>query len=225
VLPSATTGQIAGNLGNGEYVTVASPAGAFSYNTTVLISSFNVAGPVCPGAVGTPGGIGIWMGATPALLPTRTLLLSLAYTNAQLGSVPPGSVTIMRYVPSSGVCVPLNTSANTNALTLTAQINDFGFFVVAAPPAYGSADTARAFPSPYHVNRDGYVTIDQIPAGSRVRIMDLRGDTVLDQVANQSGLVTWSATNGSGRPVTSGLYLVVVEGGGTKKILKLAVIR
>jgi hypothetical protein len=221
VLPAATTGQISGGLGNGEYVTLNSPAGAFYNNTTVLISSYNVPGPLCPGAVN----IGVALSATPSVLPMRGLTLILSYTTAELGVIAPGEATILRYVPSEGVCVPLNTTVNTTALTLSAEINDFGLFVVAAPPLFGSADSARAYPNPYHVNRDGYVTIDQIPAGSRVRILDLRGDVVLDQAANQSGLVTWSATNGSGRNVASGLYLVIVEGGGAKKIMKLAVIR
>jgi hypothetical protein len=221
VLPAATTGQISGQVGSGETVTLASPIGAFTVNETVLISSYNVPGPLCPGAVN----IGVAITATPNVLPMRALNLTLAYTLAQLGAIPPGEATVMRYVPGSGVCVPLNTTANTSALTLTAEINDFGIFLITAPPAFGSADSARAFPNPYHVNRDGYVTIDQIPAGSRVRILDLRGDTVLDQTANESGLVTWSATNGSGRNVSSGLYLVIVEGGGAKKIMKLAVIR
>jgi len=221
VLPAQTTGQIAGNLGNGEYVSLASPSGAFPYDTTVVISSFNVLGPICPGAVN----LGIYMSATPALLPSRELLLSLGYTPAELGAIPPSEATIFRYVPSEGVCVPLNTTVNTSTLLLTAQVNDFGYFVIGLPTVYGSADSARAYPNPYHVNRDGYVTIDQIPAGSRVRILDLRGDTVLDQTANQSGLITWSATNGAGRGVASGLYLVIIEGNGTKKIIKMAVIR
>jgi hypothetical protein len=221
VLASATTSQITGTLSGGEFVNLAGPVGSVATNVTVLISSYSVPGPLCPGAVN----IGIAMTGTPNILPLKALSLTLSYTSAELGSIAPGQAAIMRYVPSSGVCVPLNTTANASADTLTAEINDLGIFVVALPAVFGSADSARAYPNPYHVNRDGYVTIDQIPAGSRVRIMDLRGDTVLDQTANASGLVTWSASNGAGRGVASGVYLVVVEGGGAKRILKLAVIR
>ncbi len=221
ILPASTTGQISGTLGNGQFVNLASPAGAFPTNTTVTISSYNVVGSLCPGAVN----IGVAINDAPPYMPLRALDLTLAYTVAQLGALAPGQAIVMRYVPSSGVCVPLNTTLNALALTLTAEINDFGIFVVAAPQSFGSAATARAYPNPYHVNRDGYVTIDQIPPGSRVRVMDLRGDTVLDQTANAAGLVTWSASNGSGRQVASGVYLVLIQGGGTQKILKLAVIR
>jgi hypothetical protein len=55
--------------------------------------------------------------------------------------------------------------------------------------------------------------------------MTLRGATVLDATADGTGTVTWSGSNGSGRPVASGLYLVVVQAGSTQTIVKLAVIR
>ena len=89
----------------------------------------------------------------------------------------------------------------------------------------GGEPTARVFPNPYYASRDGFVTIDNVPAGARVRIFTLRGEQVLDVKANSAGLLTWSGTNGSGRTVASGVYLVMVEFGGSKKILKLAVIR
>ena len=85
--------------------------------------------------------------------------------------------------------------------------------------------TARVFPNPYRAATDGYVTVDSVPPLSRVRVLTLRGETILDQTANASGILTWSATNSSGRSVASGLYLVVVESGDTKRILKLAVVR
>ncbi|NNN05039.1 MAG: fibronectin type III domain-containing protein, partial [Elusimicrobia bacterium] len=221
ILPAATTGQISGTLGNGQFISLTSQSGSFPTNTLVTISSYDVVATLCPGAVN----LGVAINDNPAYMPLRAVLLTLGFTVSGSSPTLSSTVTLMRYVPSSGVCVPLNTTFNSLAQTLTAEINDFGVFVVAAPPAFGSAATARAYPNPYHVNRDGYVTIDQIPPGSRVRVMDLRGDTVLDQTADAAGLVTWSATNGAGRNVSSGLYLVLIEGGGTKKILKLAVIR
>ena len=65
----------------------------------------------------------------------------------------------------------------------------------------------------------------QVPAGARVRVFTLRGERIFDTVANGAGNVTWLANNPAGRPVASGLYLVVIESGGTKKVMKLAVIR
>jgi len=220
-LTSNTTSQVAGVLGNGEYVSIASPSGAFPTDVVVTISSYNVAAPICPGAVN----IAVMIVPNPDILPSRGLQLQLGYTLALLAPLTPANATIMRYVPSLGVCVPLNTTVNTTSDLFTAEINDWGIFVVTAPPMFTSANTARAFPNPYHVNHDGYVTIDQIPAGARVRVMDLRGDTVLDQTANGSGIVTWSATNGTGRGVSSGVYLVLVQAGSTQKVVKLAVVR
>ena len=58
-----------------------------------------------------------------------------------------------------------------------------------------------------------------------MRIYTLHGERVFSGRTNQNGLLVWSATNPSGRPVASGIYLVIVEGSGDEKILKLAVVR
>ena len=108
---------------------------------------------------------------------------------------------------------------------MTARINHFSLFQVGQVPLSVSAETARVFPNPYYAGRDGYVTVDNVPPLSRVRIFTLRGEQVLDVKANSTGMLTWSGTNGSGRAVASGVYLVMIESSGSKKILKLAVIR
>ena len=119
--------------------------------------------------------------------------------------------------------MPLETTVANGQMT--ARINHFSLFQVGTVAASASAETARIFPNPYYAGRDGFVTIDSVPAGARVRIFTMRGEQVLDVKANTTGLLTWSGTNGSGRSVASGVYIVTVEAGGSKKILKLAVIR
>ena len=121
--------------------------------------------------------------------------------------------------------MPLETVVDTASGWMTARINHFSLFQVGQVPQSTTAESARVFPNPYYTSRDGFVTIDSVPPGARVRIFTLRGEQVLDVKANSTGILTWSGTNGSGRSVASGVYLVMVESGGSNKILKLAVIR
>ena len=64
-----------------------------------------------------------------------------------------------------------------------------------------------------------------MPAASRVRIFTMRGELVNDLTANGSGLAAWNGRNLYGRNAASGVYLAVIEGNGSKNILKVVVLR
>lgn len=220
-LTSLGASTIQGTLGNGRSVTLRAPSGAFPSDVAVVISSHNVAGTLCPNGVN----IAVSLAETPAFQPTQPVYLTLSYLPAELGGVSTDRAALMRFEPAASSCVPLETVFDPANRTLTARLNHFSLYQVAQIPAASTAETARLFPNPYHVATDGFVTIDQIPPQARVRVMTLRGAVVLDQTAGGTGVLTWSGTNAAGRPVASGLYLVVIESGSSRKVLKLAVIR
>lgn len=210
-----------GSLGNGRQINLRAPAHTFPSDVVVTISSFVPAGTLCPGATS----IAFSITNSPALQPIGSLYFSFGFLPAELGTIPSSRALLLRYDPGSGTCVPLETVVDNANNQMTARINHFSLFQVGQAAPTNTAETARIFPNPYYASRDGYVTIDNVPAGARVRIFTLRGEQVLDVKANTAGLLTWSGTNGSGRTVASGVYLVMVEFGGSKKVLKLAVIR
>jgi hypothetical protein len=196
-------------------------------DTKVTLSTYSIVdhGPLCPG--GVPGiageGIALSIEDSPLLQPLHPIFLTLSYAAGELGPASQSQLALARFDPGSGTCIPLETTFQNG--TLIAQLNHFSLYQVVAVALATSADSARLFPNPYRAATDGYVTIDQVPPGSRVRIFTLRGERILDAVANGAGNVTWHGDNTAGRSVASGLYIVVVEAGGTKKTLKLAVIR
>ncbi|MEK7233824.1 MAG: kelch repeat-containing protein [Elusimicrobiota bacterium] len=210
-----------GWLGNNRLVQIRAPAQTFPSDVTVTVSSFLPTGTLCPNATD----IAFSIIASPALQPIGSLYLTFDFAAAELGTIPASRALLLRYDPGSNTCVPLETIVDTANGKMTARINHLSLFQVGQVPLTNTVGTARLFPNPFYTARDGFLTIDNIPPGARVRIFTLRGEQVLDVKANSTGLLTWSATNGSGRSVASGVYLVMVESGGTKKILKLAVIR
>lgn len=218
-LSSLSPSQIVGSLGNGRQIEVRSPAGAFPSDVTMTISSYNVAGTLCPNGVN----VAVSITNAPALQPLKPIFLSLSYTAGEIGAIPLNRLTLFRYEPVSGTCVPLETTASGGIAR--AQINHFSLFQLGQTTLATTPEAARIFPNPFRTASDSYLTIDNVPAGSRVRIFTLRGELVTDMLANASGIATWAANNGSGRAVASGLYLVMVESGSKKKILKLSVLR
>ncbi|MDX6770298.1 MAG: kelch repeat-containing protein [Elusimicrobiota bacterium] len=219
LISSLSPSQIFGFLGNGREIEVRTAAGTFPSDLTMTISSYPVGGGLCPNGVN----VAVEITNAPALQPLKPVFLTMSYAPAEVGAIPVNRLVLFRYEPISGTCVPLETTATSNRVR--AQINHFSIFQLGQVTLATDAGTARVFPNPYRAATDSYVTIDRVPAASRVRIFTLRGELVADMVANSSGIATWAASNGSGRSVASGLYLVMVEHGSSKKVLKLSVIR
>jgi hypothetical protein len=211
--------EIFGTLGNGREIQVLSPAGAFPSDVTMTISSFNVAGTLCPNGVN----VAVSITNAPALQPLKPVFLNMTFGAGEIGAIPLNRLVLFRYEPVSGTCVPLETTASNGRVR--AQINHFSLFQLGQVTLATDAGTARVFPNPFRPSSDSYLTIDRVPPNSRVRIFTLRGEQVGDVQVNSSGIATWAGTNGSGRAVASGLYLVMVESGSTKKILKVSLLR
>ena len=236
VLAAVGSSDFSGNLGgpSGRVIDMRSPGGAFPMDTSVTISTYSLAdhgGVLCPGGVpgltGGTDGIVLSIVDSPALQPTHPIFLTVSYTAQEAATfqAPTSQLSLERFDPASGTCVPLPTTFNPAAGTFLTQLNHFSLYQLVAVPLATSADTARIYPNPYHAATDGFVTFDQVPPSSRVRVFTLTGERIMDGSADGTGKLTWAADNSVGRPISSGLYIVTVESGGSKKILKLAVIR
>ena len=131
----------------------------------------------------------------------------------------------MRLDPT-GVCVPLPTTIDTVNHTLTVQLNHLSKFQVVNLAGSNTPDSTNIFPNPFYPSRgQGYVTLSSMPPYAHVRFYTTRGELINESYANGSGLLLWGGINQSGRSVASGVYLVVIESGGAKKILKVVVLR
>jgi hypothetical protein len=233
VITAAGSSEFFGNLGgpSGRVINVRSAGGAFPSNTDVTISTYGLTdhggGTLCPGGVPGLGADGVVLSIVdnPGLQPVNPIFLTASYAASELGASAVTELALERFDPASGTCVPLPTSFNTAAQTFLVQLNHFSLYQLVAVPLAASVGTARIFPNPYRAATDGFITFDMIPPGSRVRVFTLRGERILDTTADGTGTVTWMADNTAGRPVASGLYLVTIESGGSKNILKLAVVR
>ncbi len=221
VVTSLGSSEFSGNLGNGRSVQVRSPGGAFPIDTTVTVSSYDATTPLCPGGLN----VAFSITASPALQPKVPIYLTASYSPAEIGAVAVSRLLFERFEPVSGTCVPLQTTFDAARPFFTAQLNHFSIYQLVQPPLATDPGSLRIFPNPFRAATDSYITFDRIPPASRVRVTTLRGETVLDAAADGAGLLTWNATNGAGRSVASGLYIVIVEAGGSKKIAKLAVVR
>ena len=76
----------------------------------------------------------------------------------------------------------------------------------------GDAPQARAYPNPVRPDFFGYVTIDNIPDGSLVKIMDSRGNLVKELGYVSGSEAKWDVTDLAFRRVGSGVYYILTSG-------------
>lgn len=83
-----------------------------------------------------------------------------------------------------------------------------------------------AYPNPVRPGFSGEVTIKGLPNNADVRIVDVVGNLIYETKA-KGGVAKWDTTNLKGRPVASGVYLVLMtnEDASQNKQTKIAIVR
>jgi len=97
---------------------------------------------------------------------------------------------------------------NYDNLTISARDS---FTVEGESPAPLTTPQLSIYPVPFHPAQ-GSMTMENLPAGSNVRIYGSNGIEVYSEKITSSGTsMTWEGTNSNGNPVMSGVYYVVIE--------------
>jgi len=227
-VPRARATTFMGNVGTVTIRTVemSIPAETFDNDMTLYVTSYVPSG--ISMAPGTCGGLDdSVISVTPSLdaQPRRPFELGISYEDRD-HIADPSTLSVIRYDPASGTCVPMKTTRiDAQRKVVIAEVNHLSIFKLMQISPAAAVEDMRVFPNPLFTHSQGFFTFDRMPAGTHVRIYTLHGEGVFDDSANASGILTWDAHNKSGRPVGSGVYLAVVENGGTKKIVKVVVIR
>ncbi len=243
--PSKAT-TISGTLPNGRKVKLYIPAGAFSSQVAIAISSSAVHHCAYLPSKVSPLEVAIFSESEVQPQMPLTLTMDFEQGGTSLGDI--GDITtnqtrmvMGRYNPDTTDCLPLETTIKTNdtantdigARTVTATLNHFAvpghnyaiFQLMVKDPSSGLADVA-VYPNPFYPRRgDGFVTINNMPASTSVRIYTLTGEKIWEGTAGTTGILIWKGVNKSGYLVASGIYLAVIDSSAGKKVLKLAVER
>jgi fibronectin type III domain protein/galactose oxidase-like protein/Kelch motif protein len=223
--PSKTT-VIDGELPNGRYVSMSIPSLSFTGATAIAISSSitNSCGYLIDGK---PLEVAIFSEA--GAQPQVPITLTMDYTGTEaLDKITANETKLVlaRYNPVSGQCLPLKTTINVGLRTITANLNHFSVFQLILKTAATNLNNISVYPNPFYPNRgQGFVTIDNIPANSAIRIYTLAGTKVWSGNATSTGLAVWDGVNKYNELVASGIYLCVIDSSVGKKIIKLAVER
>ena len=94
-----------------------------------------------------------------------------------------------------------------------------------------SLDSVQAFPIPWKPGSGDprfdatSLSFTNLPEGAEIRLFTVLGEEVKTLHADAAGLAQWDGSNSRGHRVGSGTYLVVVSGAGSRRVLRVAVVR
>jgi hypothetical protein len=223
--------QNAGTTGNPAYsisyvlaggeVTLSLPAGACPSNTSVTLQA--------PASVpANSGAIQVVPGTVVQVLacPSPTAAVTLAFTGLNMTGLDQQQLAVGVYNTTTGVWIPLNSQLNSVSGVLTASVNHLTTFAAVESSPSSSSGSVLVYPNPFLASRgDTGVNFINLPAGTGLRVYTLRGEEVKDLTANAAGQAFWDTTNRSGVGVATGVYFVVLQGGGKNETIKVGVHR
>jgi len=136
-------------------------------------------------------------------------------------------VVLARYNPQTGQCLPVKTEINEGLRKITAELNHLSIYQLIIYNADTDLNKIEVFPNPFYPNRSGqgFITITNVPEGSKVKIYTLSGQKVYETKSGSQGIIFWDAKNMKGQYVGSGVYLCYIEYKGKSVIRKIAIER
>ena len=121
--------------------------------------------------------------------------------------------------------MPLESVSYPDQNKIVGRTMHFSLFQVMLLRPLAGFSQARIYPNPFYPATASDVTFDGLPAGASVKVYTLQGELVWQGTADNLGVAKWGAMNRSGREAASGIYVVYLENGGSKKTMKLSVIK
>lgn len=232
---------ITGTLPDGSEVSIFVPAGTYTKVVNMAIKSTDTDYCHQYSTIGNVIALAITTDDPDPLVPVTVGIKYTESTAEELQAyiashgLNPDHLTLARYNGNAD-CLPLTTTINTKDLTMNAAVNTFDYTAATAssatviqlilntPPK--TLSDARVYPNPFYPNRgDGYVSIEPVPADTKLTLYTLSGAKVWEGNSGRSALITWDGKNKKGHPVASGIYLGVLDSPSGKKKIKIAVER
>jgi hypothetical protein len=163
--------------------------------------------------------------ATQKLQPLREVLVTADYRNMDIEGADEDTLVIANYNDIHSVWVPLPSTRDKSAKTVTAKAGHFSLFQLMHLLAGANISGITVGPNPLRPVRDPgtQFTFRHLPSGASVKIYTYLGELLHETAADASGMAVWDGKNKAGRPAASDIYLALIEWKGEKNIFKLVV--
>ena len=206
-------------------IQVSIPAAAFPAEVAVTVRALPSAAPRPEGGMAATG-LGAEIEVAGGLQPSKPVTLTIGYRDSDVAGLDETQLVVCRYDEERRKWLPIPSTPDPAGNAVSARTDHFSTFqVMNIRPAAG-LDAALIYPNPFRPTRGhSQVFFRDLSAGASVSIYTLRGRRVWNGTASASGLAVWDGKNEAGLPAASGVYLVLLQSGGSRRVMKLAVVR
>ena len=221
---STTTVTVqAADLGHGQ-IDVEVPAGTFTGTVTLTIKpTASIPAPDRDGL--TPCVVGVEITGPVGFTPQQDITINLYYTAAEAAAYEETGFQIGYYDTINNRWVILHSTVYPAERRVEATLRHFTTFAILMMKASANLQNVNLYPNPYNPN-NGVFTFANLISDCTISMYTITGIKVKSiNVVAGSGITTWDGTNNSGQKVASGVYVVLIKGGGTQRMFKLAVQR
>ena len=163
--------------------------------------------------------------AMQKLQPLKDVTITAVYSALNLAGADEDTLVIANYNDLHSVWVPLPSTRDKRARTVTAKTGHFSLFQLMRSLATLNMAGITIGPNPLRPVRDPGTrfTFRHLPSGAGVKIYTSLGELLHETAADASGMAVWDGKNKAGRLVASDVYLALAEWKGEKRIFKLVV--
>ncbi|MBI4803030.1 MAG: T9SS type A sorting domain-containing protein, partial [Elusimicrobia bacterium] len=157
--------------------------------------------------------------------PAEYATIEIFYADTEVAGLNKADLVLARYDEAGKSWVTLESVSYPEINKVTGKTLHFSLFQVMLLRPLSGLSQARIYPNPFYPATKPQVTFAGLPAGTSVKLYTLQGELVWKGTANSSEIAEWPGVNRSGRAVASGLYIVYLESGGSRKTMKLSVVK
>ncbi|MCX7715874.1 MAG: T9SS type A sorting domain-containing protein, partial [Endomicrobia bacterium] len=200
------------------------PEGTFSEQVKVNVNTKEP--PVSDRATIKTTNIGIEIKTDKGLQPQKGITITIYYRDSDVVGLDESQLVIGRYDENNKRWIPLLSTADPTNNKVTAITNHLSIFAILQLVAANDLSSLKAYPNPYNpLVHTGGLVIDGLTSQAKIKIYTITGELVKEvEYTTANGRAIWDGKNTEGSIVSSGVYVIYVEGSnGEKKKLKVAV--
>jgi len=209
---------------SGGVITVDFPAGVFSQNATVTISSCVI--PASDTVAITVTTIGFQITDSLGLQPLKNVAITVDYSAyAGLASLAESRLAIARYDETNSRWIVLPSTRDSAHHKVSGVTNHFSRFAVVQLAAAVNLDNVKVYPNPYNPRKNalGFAFVN-LTAEATIKIYTVTGQLVREvSYSSGDGRAMWDGKNDAGKEVASGIYVALIKGPSDTKKVKIAV--
>ncbi len=159
--------------------------------------------------------------------PEKNIFLTIPYNQSDISGLNENKLIISRYDTLHNEWITLASARDIINNKITAQTNHLSIFQIMQGSPAGDLSKVTAGPNILRPssNPGQVMTFRNLPANATIKIYTYSGELLYEAAEDGTGNAVWNGKNKSGKQVASGIYIVLIEGAGSKKTLKVAVQR